>query len=40
MANFESHDATRGTKEMVASLPNVVDSDINTAHKLSFCIVE
>ena len=35
MANFESHDAVGGTKEMVASLSNVVDSDINIAHKLS-----
>jgi len=35
MANFESHDAAGGTKEMVASLSNVADSDINTAHKLS-----
>jgi hypothetical protein len=35
MANFESHDAVGGTKEMVASLSNVADSDINTAHKLS-----
>ena len=35
MANFESHDATGGTKEMVASLSNADDIDINNAHKLS-----
>lgn len=32
---FESHDAAGRTNEIVTSLPNVIDGDINTAHKLS-----
>ena len=32
---FESHDVAGRTNEIVISLPNIIDGDINTAHKLS-----
>ena len=32
---FESHDVAGRTKEIITSLPNVTDGDINPAHKLS-----
>jgi hypothetical protein len=32
---FESHDVAGRTNEIITSLPNVTDGDINTAHKLS-----